>query len=99
MNEPPESPTSTDEAPNATEPVRAATPNDPSDHTDTDTVNVEAHPEQAVGLPDQAEASADPQPATRPSHRPPRTPQVLTAAVLVLIVVSIVIFAIEVANQ
>jgi hypothetical protein len=96
MSEPPEAPRSTDEGPNATEPVRA-TPESPSDGTVT--VNVDADPEQAVGLPHQAEAFSNPQPATRSTQRPPRTPQVLTAAVLVLIVVSIVIFAIEVATQ
>jgi hypothetical protein len=65
----------------------------------SDTVNVEAQPETAVGRPNPVGAVATPQPASRPSQRPPRTPQVLTAAVLVLIVVSIVIFAIEVATQ
>jgi hypothetical protein len=96
VNEPPEPLTSTDEAPNATEPVRAR-PKDPSDHTDT--VNVEADHEREVERLDPVGASTTLHPVIRPTQRPPRTPQVLTAAVLVLIVVSIVIFAIEVATQ
>jgi hypothetical protein len=94
VNESPESATSTDEPDGAVEP---ANPTIAAPAEDADTLEPEPAPADA------GEGGAE-EPVTPPSRppsktKPPRTQQVLTAAVLALIALSFVLLAIEIANQ
>ena len=95
MNESPEASTSTDEPPDESDPVQAA-PELPTEHLDAVESDSQSTPTETD--PNTPDASTT-RPSTRPTQRPPRTQQILTIAVLVLLALSAVVFAIEVATQ
>lgn len=95
MNESPEASTSTDEPPDESDPVQAA-PELPTEHLDAVESDSQSMPTETD--PNTPDASTT-RPSTRPNQRPPRTQQILTIAVLVLLALSAVVFAIEVATQ
>ena len=96
MNESQESLPSTDQPSDVPEQVQTV-PETPTQNVDTP--ETEPHPGPSDETLNPAEPPTTPGPTTGPAQRPPRTQQILIIAVLVLIALSAIIFAIEVATQ